>query len=164
MRGSRSGRGPAALAVFALGVVCPGSWSLAAAAPALTIRWEANRSDHDLNGYRVYVSTDHALFSLTPSAARPKAVARTVGPSTTETTIDLVDPRTTRYVAVTSLDTSGNESVFSEVVSWPPSAPVPGGAASIVRGQRDIRVGGTVPRPPERPRIESHIARRSPAP
>ena len=87
----------------------------------LTVLWDANTTDADLNGYRVYLSTDVSLFSLTPAAARPLATTRTVSASTTTTTFTPLDTASTYYVAVTSYDISGNESIFSNVTSAQPA-------------------------------------------
>lgn len=94
--------------------------AVAAATGMLTVRWDLNTTDPDVAGYRVYVSTDSGLFSLSPAQALPLTLTRVVGPGVTETIFTTLDPALVYWVGVTSLDTSANESVFSDIVSGQP--------------------------------------------
>ncbi|HEY3176041.1 MAG TPA: dockerin type I domain-containing protein [Candidatus Polarisedimenticolia bacterium] len=106
---------------LALGLIFGAPQVSGATNGTLTVLWDANTTDTDLNGYRVYLSTDATLFNLTPAAARPLATTRTVGTSTTTSVFTSLNTASTYYVAVTSYDTSGNESVFSNVASAQPA-------------------------------------------
>jgi len=110
------------IAVMALGAVLlagprPGA---AATNGSLTVQWDANTTDGDLASYRVYLSTDQSIFSLTPAQAMPLATTRLVGTSTLETTFTSLDTTKTYYAAVTAVDTSANESGFSNLASGQP--------------------------------------------
>src|SRR5678816_3136276 len=111
-----------------------------AATASLTVAWDGNTVDLDLAGYRVYQSTDSTVFSLTPSQAQALATTRDVTRLTTSTMISGLDPTQVYWFAVTALDTSANESGFSNVVSAQPrdtlspvvslTAPLSGAAVS----------------------------------
>src|SRR5258705_12397875 len=60
------------------------------------------------------------MFTLPPAQAAPLATTRLVDKSTTESIFTSLDPARVYWVAVTSIDTSGNESGFSTVVSAQP--------------------------------------------
>lgn len=94
--------------------------AVAAATGMLTVRWDANTTDPDLAGYRVYVTTDAGLFALPPAQALPLATTRVVGLGITETIFTALDPGLVYWVSVTALDASSNESVFANVVSGQP--------------------------------------------
>lgn len=117
--------------------------AVAAATGMLTVRWDPNTTDPDLAGYRVYVSTDAGLFSLPPAQALPLSTTRVVGPSVTETIFTTLDPALTYWVGVTSIDTSANESVFSNVVSGQPRDGT-GPAVSINTPSNGATVSGVV--------------------
>jgi len=87
---------------------------------SITIQWDANTTDPDLASYRVYLSTDASIFTLTPAQALPLATTRLVSMSTLETTFTSLDTTKIYYAAVTAIDTSSNESVFSNVTSGQP--------------------------------------------
>ena len=101
-----------------------GFMGLSGAAPvvasSLTVEWDANITDGDLDGYRVYMTTDPAVFNLTPAAARAQATTRDVDSATTSTVFTDLDPNLTYWFGVTAFDTSGNESVFSNIDSGTP--------------------------------------------
>jgi dockerin type I repeat protein len=120
--GGRSPR-PAALLFGLLLLVVSGlagRTALAATNGVLTVQWNLNTTDTDLAGYRVFISTDSSIFTLTPAAAQPLATTRTVSISTTSTSFTSLDTTLVYYVAVTAFDTSGNQSVFSNVASATP--------------------------------------------
>src|SRR2546426_1847984 len=110
----------AALA-FGLGLAALPRPALSLENGSLTVQWDANTTDSDLSGYRVFLSTDSSVFSVTPAAAQSLATTRAVSASTTQTTFSALDTTKVYYIAVTCFDLSGNESVFSNVVSTQPS-------------------------------------------
>ena len=77
-------------------------------------------SGSDLSGYRVFLATDPSVFNLTPQQARSLAVTRVVNSGATETTFTGLESGRMYYVGVTSYDTSGNESGFSNVSAAEP--------------------------------------------
>jgi hypothetical protein len=87
----------------------------------LTVAWDADTVDLDLSGYRVFLTTDPAVYAQPPSAAAALASTQVVGSNVTVSTFNGLDTTRLYYIAVTSLDYSGNESVFSGVVSAQPS-------------------------------------------
>ncbi len=110
------------IAVLALGVALMAGARPATAATngSITIQWDANTTDPDLASYRVYLSTDSSIFTLTPAQAMSQATTRLVTKSTLETTFTSLDTSKTYYAAVTAIDTSSNESGFSNVASGQP--------------------------------------------
>src|SRR5262245_23458992 len=92
----------------------------AASTGVLTVRWDPNTADLDLAGYRVYLSTDAGVFSLPPAQAQPLATTRVVGAGVSETVFTALDSGLVYWVGVTSIDTSANESVFSQIASGQP--------------------------------------------
>jgi len=107
--------------VCALAVAAAGA-ALAASAGVLVVQWDANTVDPDLAGYRLYFTTDPSVLTLDPAVARTLATTVDVGAGTTEVTLSSLDETVVYYVAVTCLDFSGNESVFSNVASALPKA------------------------------------------
>lgn len=89
---------------------------------SVTVQWDANTIDLDLNGYRVFLTTDSSVYNMTPAQAAGVATTRDVGKTTIETTFNSLDTTRTYHVAVTSRDTSGNQSIFSNVASGLPGA------------------------------------------
>ena len=88
---------------------------------SITVQWNANVTDPDVDAYRVFLSTDQTIFSLPPDQAAPLAILQTVDEFTTEVVFNSLDPSATYYVAVTAVDVSGNESIFSNVAFGQPS-------------------------------------------
>lgn len=111
----------AAWLAFALVAMAVGT-ALAAGGGVLVVQWDANTADPDLAGYRVYFTTDPSVLTLAPAVARTLASTVDVGAGTTEVTLSSLDTTTIYYVAVTSLDYSGNESIFSNVANALPKA------------------------------------------
>lgn len=92
---------------------------------SVEIAWDANLTDADLASYKVYADPNASLFSGPPSAAQGAARKITVGKTVTDQILTGLDASRVWYFAVTSIDASGNESVFSNVVSAQPSvAPI----------------------------------------
>ena len=102
--------------------------SLASAGPAVwaattgsfTVVWDANTTDLDLAGYRIYLSNDSSVFALTPAQAAAVATTRLVSSGTTQSLFTSLDPTKVYWIAVTCVDTSANESGFSNVISAQP--------------------------------------------
>lgn len=93
---------------------------LAAAQQAGTVNlaWTAN-VEPDLASYRLYADTDVNVFSSPPNPAGTDFVLDIPG---TETTVSVqLTAGVTWHLALTAIDLSGNESVFSAVVSATPS-------------------------------------------
>jgi hypothetical protein len=86
----------------------------------LIVEWDGNITDPDLDGYRVYLSTDPTIFSLPPDQAALLAITQTVEEFTTAWNFNSLDAGQIYYVAVTAFDVSGNESLFSNVASGQP--------------------------------------------
>lgn len=82
----------------------------------LTIYWDAN-SEPDLAGYRAYIATSSAVFALPPAQARLQSTIRDLGVGTLQTTFTSLDTTRVYWFGVTALDTSGNESGFSNIIS-----------------------------------------------
>ena len=145
---SRTSRGTlAVLLACAMGLSGPVS---AALNGVLTVRWDPNTTDADLASYRVFISSDASVFALTPAQAAPLATTRVVSKTATETIFNTLDPAKVYWVAVTSIDTSGNESVFSTVVSAQPrdtTAPAVSltapAAGSTLSGARTVSANAT---------------------
>ncbi|HKY31069.1 MAG TPA: dockerin type I domain-containing protein [Candidatus Polarisedimenticolia bacterium] len=109
----------------------------------LIIEWSPNTVDVDLNGYRIYMSNDPNVFDLTPAEARTRANTRAVPPDVAESLFSSLDTASTYYVALTSFDASGNESVFSEVVAARPCDATTSGALQVQwSGSDDLSVAG----------------------
>jgi len=110
------------IAAYALAVVCFLQSSLCHAANTgvLLLQWDANITDADLDSYRVFITTNASVYSLTPAEAQLQATTRLVAAGTTETTFTSLDTNQTYHLAVTCVDVSGNESIFSNVVSAQP--------------------------------------------
>jgi len=126
-RPSSVSRGRAGLLVFAAALLGLGA-PVFAQTPLgqVEIAWNANTSDLDLAGYRVYAHTDPNTFRLPPAQAAAIATTITVGTSVTSQIFTGLDATRVWYFAVTCLDLSGNESVFAPdpnvgVVSAQPS-------------------------------------------
>lgn len=138
-----------AVLTLALGLATLPQPALALNNGSLTVLWDANTTDTDLKGYRVYLTTDAALLSQTPAAAGSVALTREVDTFTTQTTFTSLDSSRVYYVAVTCFDMSGNESLFSNVVSSLPTAiPVvagvsPNGAQQGATGLQVTLTGST---------------------
>jgi len=109
-------------------LVCIGAvgWGLGRAQTTvgvIEVAWNANVTDTDLAGYRLYVSSDPTIFNLAPSAAKPLAFKTfDVGTGITDQIVTNLDVNTTWSFGVTSLDLSGNESSFSNIVNGKPSS------------------------------------------
>jgi hypothetical protein len=89
----------------------------------IEVAWNANVTDADLAGYRLYVSTDSTIFNLAPSAAKPLAFKTfDIGTGVTDQIVTNLDASKVWSFGVTSLDLSGNESGFSNIVSGQPSS------------------------------------------
>jgi len=112
----------AALLVCTMAVAGP---AMAALNGILTVRWDPNTTDADLASYRVFLSTDPGVFSMTPAQAAALSTTRVVSRGTTETIFNSLDPARVYWIAVTSIDTSANESAFSMVVSAQPRDTTP---------------------------------------
>ncbi|MGH9867896.1 MAG: fibronectin type III domain-containing protein [Candidatus Polarisedimenticolia bacterium] len=115
--------------LIALAAFLQPSW--AATTGVLVIDWDANQTDVDLNGYRVYLSTDSGVFDLSPAQARAQATTRAVPPDTLDTTFSSLETTSTYYIAVTSFDSSGNESAFSPVVAAQPCDTTTSGSLTV---------------------------------
>jgi len=88
---------------------------------SLEVAWDANLTDADLAGYRIYVDDDPNTFGLAPPAAKLQAFkTMDVGTSVTDQVFTNLDASKVWFFAVTSLDVSGNESAFSNVVNAQP--------------------------------------------
>ncbi len=87
----------------------------------LTVEWDANTTDSDLAGYRIYMTTDPAVLALPPSQAAAQATTRDVDAATTSSVFTGLDPNLTYWFGVTAFDTSGNESIFSNIASGTPN-------------------------------------------
>lgn len=112
---------------------------------SLTVQWDANTSDSDLASYRVYLATSIGVFALSPASAQSQATTRVVSAGTLTTTFNSLDTALTYHVAVTSIDTSGNESVFSNVDSAQPIVtPVVSSVAPALATQGDGNVSITI--------------------
>jgi hypothetical protein len=75
-------------------------------AGSVTLAWDRSQ-EPNIAGYRVYYGT----------TSRHYTAMRSVGNSTTAT-ITLLEPGVTYYFAVTAYDTSGNESAYSQEISY----------------------------------------------
>ena len=93
---------------------------IAATTGSFTVQWDANTTDADLAGYRVYISTNSGTFSLTPAQAAAVATTRNVPSGTTQTLFTQLDPSTVYWIGVTTYDTSANESGWSNIISAQP--------------------------------------------
>jgi hypothetical protein len=88
------------------------SVTLTVSAPAtqsVTLQWNANTTDADLAGYKVYQATASGAYSTTPVATLPKTVTSYVATG--------LQVGTTYFFVITSFDTAGNESPPSNEVS-----------------------------------------------
>lgn len=103
---------PGIVIVFALGLALQ-LFSGEAYAAQVTLAWNAN-TDSDLQAYKVYSGTASRTYSCNTN----------VGKSTTCTISDLTAGRT-YYFSVTALDTAGNESGYSNEVSYRVPTPEP---------------------------------------
>jgi hypothetical protein len=103
----------------------------AATTGVLIIDWDANTTDLDLNGYRIFMSTDPNVFDLTPAQARAGANTRAVPPDIVESLFSSLETTSTYYIAVTCFDASGNESVFSPVVAAQPCDATTSGSLTV---------------------------------
>jgi hypothetical protein len=128
-------------------IVAGASWAVARAQAVtgnLTIAWDANVTDPDLAGYRAYAVTDPNILNLSPAAARPLARTMDVAKTALTTTFANLDATKVWYFKVTSLDTSGNESVFSSPVvsAQPPITPIVRTVtpSSAIEGQSGVTV------------------------
>jgi hypothetical protein len=108
--------GTALLAALIVPLTPRTSVAEAATNGVLTIYWDAN-SEPDLAGYRAYIATSAAVFSLPPAQARLQATTRDVPPGTLQNTFTSLDTTRVYWFGVTAFDTSGNESGFSNVIS-----------------------------------------------
>jgi len=89
----------------------------------IEVAWNANVTDPDLAGYRLYVSSDPTIFNLAPSLAKPLAFKTfDVGTGITDQVVTNLDASKVWSFGVTSLDLSGNESGFSNIVNGQPSS------------------------------------------
>ena len=104
--------------------------------------WEPVTGSGDLSGYRVFLATDPSVFNLTPQQARSQAVTRVVTGGGTETTFTGLDPSRMYYVGVTSYDSSGNESGFSNVSSTEPCMVSSTGSVSLEWDEGSGEVSG----------------------
>jgi len=77
----------------------------AALAGSATVRWQAG-TDPDLNGYRIYYGTANRSYGLPINVG-----------NVTSYTIDNLEEGKTYYFSVTAVDSSGNESGYSQEVS-----------------------------------------------
>ncbi len=111
--------------------LCPAAGALAATTGVLVVDWDANEVDVDLNGYRVYMSTDPSVFDLSPSQARSRATTRALPPGVLESTFSSLETAGTYFIAVTAFDSSGNESPFSPVVAAKPCDASTSGSLSV---------------------------------
>lgn len=75
-------------------------------AASLLLSWNANTED-DLAGYKVYYGTAEDKLTSVVDVKNVTSYSFIVSPTTT----------TTYYAALTAYDTSGNESVKSEIIS-----------------------------------------------
>jgi len=112
-------------AVVALALVA-GGWGAASAQAtgSVNVAWDPVDANviTDLAGYRAYASSDPNVFSLTPAqAAAAGARTANLGIGTTTHTFTGLNANLVWTFAVTSLDTSGNESVFSNTDSMQPN-------------------------------------------
>lgn len=118
-----SSRARRALVALACVLVCAGGLPRAqTSVGSIEVAWNANVTDPDLAGYRLYVDDDPTTFTLAPSAAKPLAF-RTfdVGIGVLDQIVPNLDATKVWFFGVTSLDLSGNESGFSNVISAQPS-------------------------------------------
>ena len=120
-----SRRNRSLVAVFLIIGTAMGGPVMAALNGMLTVRWDPNTTDPDLAQYKVYLSTDASIFALTPAQAAALATTRVVDRTVTESIFTSLDPARVYWVAVTSIDTSSNESGFSMVVSAQPRDTTP---------------------------------------
>ena len=118
------------LCCLALLAMIPGEVP-AATTGVLVIDWDANVTDVDLNGYRVFLSTDPAVFNMTPQQARGSATTRAIPPDSLDSTFSSLETTSTYYIAVTCFDASGNESVFSNVVAAQPCDATTSGSLTV---------------------------------
>jgi hypothetical protein len=121
-------RGPTGVlklsAVLALALAGAWGWSCSQTATGIVeIAWDANLTDSDLAGYRLYAHTDPNIFNLDPNSAAAVARTITLGTSVTDQIVTNLDASKTWFFAVTAFDLSGNESPFdpNQIVSAQPS-------------------------------------------
>src|SRR5262245_48551604 len=119
------------LALIALAVLLQALPAAAATTGVLVIDWDANQTDVDLNGYRIYLSTTPGVFDQSPAQARSQATTRAVPPDTLDATFSSLETTSTYYIAVTSFDGSGNESPFSSVVAAQPCDATTSGSLTV---------------------------------
>ncbi|MBI3448532.1 MAG: hypothetical protein HY049_06420 [Acidobacteria bacterium] len=118
-----SSRARRALLALASLLVCSGGLVRAqASVGSIEVAWNPNVTDPDLAGYRLYVDDDPNTFTLAPSAAKPLAFKTfDVGTGVVDQVVGNLDSTKVWFFGVTSLDVSGNESGFSNVISAQPS-------------------------------------------
>src|SRR5688572_1912352 len=97
------------LCCMALLAMIPGAVP-AATTGVLVIDWDANVTDVDLNGYRVFLSTDPAVFNMTPQQARGSATTRAIPPDSLDSTFSSLETTSTYYIAVDRKSTRLNSS------------------------------------------------------
>lgn len=113
-------------ALLALAFVMAGGWGTAAAQAtgSVNVAWDPIDTNviTDLMGYRAYASSDPNVFTLTPAQARAAgAQTANLGVGTTTHTFTGLNANLLWTFAVTAIDTSGNESVFSNTDSMQPN-------------------------------------------
>jgi len=136
-----------AFGILACALACTATPARAqASVGTLEVAWDANLTDPDLVGYRVYVDDDPATFTLAPPAAKPLAFKTIdVGKNVTNQVVSSLDSSKVWFFGVTSLDASGNESGFSNIVSAQPSVTptirsVSVGASQVTQGATGVVV------------------------
>jgi len=91
---------------LAVGIVFSMIIVIAALGAEATVSWSAN-TENDLSGYRIYYGTSSGIYDNVVDVS-----------NNISHTVTNLDSNTTYYFAVTAYDLSGNESEFSEEVSW----------------------------------------------
>ncbi len=82
-----------------------------------TLSWNAN-IESDLAGYRIYYGIEKRMSDCPPAGYPQKVeVGKTQTPETPSHKLENLETGKTYYFSITSYDTSGNESCFSDEMS-----------------------------------------------
>ncbi|QWV91832.1 fibronectin type III domain-containing protein [Geomonas oryzisoli] len=108
-------------------------------ATSVTLAWDPS-PDTDLAGYRIYYQANSANLPFQGTGA-VQGSAPVDGGNVTTASITGLDPANAYYFAVTAYDSTGQESVYSNIVQVPETLPP---VVSVTSPTDNTTVGGTV--------------------
>ena len=106
---------------------------------SVALNWDPS-SDADLAGYKVYYQANSSALPFAGTGAAEGSAPINAANATTAT-IDGLDPGSSYYFAVTAYNTSGAESVYSNIIEIPESVPP---VVAITAPSNNASVNGAV--------------------